>query len=516
MCYKMRKVDATYLLLRNGIYYFHCRIPKHLKNHFSDKVFIRLSLKTACRQTALFKSTLIRKIIMTKSSLTSNEIDDLQDNLNHMYHRGKILSDMYEAIDPLDNIILDDFFVMEFGSNKNYSSIFDKEAFLYYQKHHASKKQSAITSTLAVAQAQNTISNDLRLSDIIDRFITDKQLGDSWSKKSEDDFKAVLRNINDLCGNPLAKDLTHELIAEKFSKNIRVFPANVKKKKEYRGITDIHECIKIAGSKKLTILSHRSQMKYVVQFKSLLIWAEKRGLIDSKAVFALDFFKSVKNKQKKVIRNYKRQELEAIFYNDMFAVGKYANKEQQRHWGAILALYTGARANEIAQIKLSEIKCKNGIWYIDITDETYEKRLKTNNSRRVIPIHDDLISLGFLNYVEKIKSYKQEMLFMKLKTASGDISCRKMSDWFVNSFLKKLKEQNLIEEHKNFHSFRHTAINNEKQRHLNEHVMREIFGHGKSKDTHAGYQEEYSLEVKHNEMNKLNFGLDISKIKRYE
>jgi hypothetical protein len=49
----MKQKNPTYLLIRNGIYYFQLRIPKHIKNDYDDKTFIRCSLKTSCRLTAV-------------------------------------------------------------------------------------------------------------------------------------------------------------------------------------------------------------------------------------------------------------------------------------------------------------------------------------------------------------------------------------------------------------------------------------------------------------------------------
>ena len=67
-------------------------------------------------------------------------------------------------------------------------------------------------------------------------------------------------------------------------------------------------------------------------------------------------------------------------------------------------MYTGARVNELAQLSLTDIIEEGGIPAIIITaagDDT--KRIKSESSRRTILLHNDLLTLGFLVYVNNIR-----------------------------------------------------------------------------------------------------------------
>jgi hypothetical protein len=92
--------DPTYLLVRNGVYYFHFRIPQRLKTVYYNKTFIRKSLKTRCRQQALTKARVLWVSIMTKKS--NEKIDAEIEESKHLYNRGKILSKLYENVDRED------------------------------------------------------------------------------------------------------------------------------------------------------------------------------------------------------------------------------------------------------------------------------------------------------------------------------------------------------------------------------------------------------------------------------
>jgi len=204
-------------------------------------------------------------------------------------------------------------------------------------------------------------------------------------------------------------------------------------------------------------------------------------------------------------------------HHDTYANGEFHYKYVARHWMVLLALYTGARANELAQINLNEIIKKNDFYYINMLDEERNKRLKTKNSRRLVPIHPHLIELGFINYFQfqKERERKQTKLFEDLKPDAVECYHRRATDWYRVYFLKPLKENKIINDERTFHDFRNTAINEEKQDFLDERVMREIFGHKQSKDVHGKYQNAYKIETKYKEICKLDYGLDLTKIKKW-
>lgn len=64
-------------------------------------------------------------------------------------------------------------------------------------------------------------------------------------------------------------------------------------------------------------------------------------------------------------------------------------------------MFTGMRLNEIAQLETADIKQRDGIWVIDVSDvgEGSRKRLKTGAADRQVPLHDRLVATGFLDFV---------------------------------------------------------------------------------------------------------------------
>lgn len=95
--------------------------------------------------------------------------------------------------------------------------------------------------------------------------------------------------------------------------------------------------------------------------------------------------------------------------------GPHLIKDSQ-YWLPIIALYSGMRLNEIAQLYTHDVTSKNGIWYFDVrTEEGLDKRLKTDAATRIVPIHDELVRLGLVEYVEEAKKRQQRRLWPELQ-----------------------------------------------------------------------------------------------------
>lgn len=72
-----------------------------------------------------------------------------------------------------------------------------------------------------------------------------------------------------------------------------------------------------------------------------------------------------------------------------------------RFWLPLVMLFSGARPNEICQLTVEDIlQTEGGIWYMSMTDEREGSSLKTEASRRRVPIHSELVRIGFLLFVK--------------------------------------------------------------------------------------------------------------------
>ena len=126
-------------------------------------------------------------------------------------------------------------------------------------------------------------------------------------------------------------------------------------------------------------------------------------------------------------------------------------------WLPALGLYTGARLNELAQLRVEDVVDVDGVACIRISPYTADgvragdKRLKTSSSKRVVPLHTELLDAGFVDWARS-RGKPQDRIFYELpQDATGSYS-RSATRWFR----KQLEDAGLKIPGLVFHSLRHT------------------------------------------------------------
>lgn len=96
------------------------------------------------------------------------------------------------------------------------------------------------------------------------------------------------------------------------------------------------------------------------------------------------------------------------------------------YWIPLLCAYGGFRRAEAAGLRLADLKHEDGIYFFDV-DFSYERRLKTQASIRQIPLHEDLLKLGFLEFHQSKMTLKATHFFPEAFEKSGLNIGRKIS-----------------------------------------------------------------------------------------
>jgi integrase len=194
------------------------------------------------------------------------------------------------------------------------------------------------------------------------------------------------------------------------------------------------------------------------------------------------------------------------------------------YWLPILSLYTGARVEELAQLDVADIKNHVGIDYFDITilenapdrDEDpieYQKSLKNQNARREVPLHPDLITLGFLTYVNEMRRAGHRRLFPMIRSYRGRNS-KNIGRWLNRLLDKRVSDRPEYTYHSLRHVFAGVLRNEAPIQGILEKVINGLVGHvgGQTSD-------KYGLpHVLRSRQHAVNFfqieGLDLSLFKR--
>ena len=176
----------------------------------------------------------------------------------------------------------------------------------------------------------------------------------------------------------------------------------------------------------------------------------------------------------------------------MFTPANFARLRGTRNrWMALLGLYSGARAKELAYLELLDIGPDEveGVPVLDFNLSGEFKTLKTEASPRKTPIHPDLIALGLMERVEALRADGQTQLFpgLNMKAVNGPSAAPQRAFSLYRKALKIKPRSGLM----GLHSFRDTAIGALKVAKVGQAWREEYVGHDKTerksaKDTPHG------------------------------
>lgn len=287
----------------------------------------------------------------------------------------------------------------------------------------------------------------------------------------------------------------------------------------------IQELIKITGQPK----SPKTITDNFSTIGSFLSWIAKKGYpIDGKLHIVLTKGSDIKldPKLSKSRKPFTDEDLCKLFNSDEY-LKTGAFETSGMYWAPLLALFTGAREAEILQLEKHDIYRDGRFWVIRIDDIDPEstddlKHVKQDGSRRIVPIHKQLIKLGFLDYVKK----QDTRIFPdEPRKARGNF----------DNFSKRFKTYRIRNgvvvtnpmEMKDFHSFRHTIetrladqrYKGPRKSHYDQGIIDGIIGHASTKRSmgESTYTHTQFIEVKHSAIHRLDYpGIEFSDILSWE
>ncbi len=305
----------------------------------------------------------------------------------------------------------------------------------------------------------NTHNLDGKLSVAIESYLREKARGAGVESNKE---QQTIQILVDIFGADFHISKLDGKRAREVKEVLQGLPANRNKAKLTQDLP-IRAQVAIAKENGLELLGTTTINKYIGYCGAFCQWAHNHQLMHDNPFKGM---KLVRKHGAETRLPFERKEIAHIMEALDSDILPKKNRETL-YWGILIAIYTGARLNEIASLLPDDVKQhpESGIWYFDITDEEESKQVKTEAAKRYIPVHSALIELGFLDFVE------QSRAFAKRRPKQGEYPTRLLhgltynqnSKWgrklgrFVNETL--LPKLGLHEKNKKvFHSFRHSFI----------------------------------------------------------
>ena len=203
--------------------------------------------------------------------------------------------------------------------------------------------------------------------------------------------------------------------------------------------------------------------KYLAFVQVVFSYAVNNGLVEVNPCTGVRAASNTTELEDVSVLPFSKEDLSVIFQRSGLyhphgcgAVGRlYASKSKllDYRWLVLLALYTGARIEELAQLDRQDVRQEAGVWFIHIRAEMATgRRVKNRASIRKVPLHSRLLELGFLDFARQGEGTGKLFSLLSDKQDGGKRS-NAFSQWW-RRFLASLDLEN--GDRKHFHSFRHT------------------------------------------------------------
>lgn len=234
-------------------------------------------------------------------------------------------------------------------------------------------------------------------------------------------------------------------------------------------------------------VSKRTAVNYVSNVAQIFTFLVQQGHLTENVVKGV----MVMKKREKAQRRADGHQWEAFDTDQLKRIYSPENlclmTKVHHRWAALLGLYSGARVGEVAQIYLRDVVQESGIWCVRLTVESDGQSVKTESSKRLVPLHPDFLKLGFIEYVQTLRDAGEERLFpdvnLEGKAGKGSVISK--------SFTYHLKRPEVAVKPRRqngrvgFHSLRKTVIQALQGTYVSDERRRAFVGHEQSDDVHT-------------------------------
>lgn len=402
----------AYLIRRGAFYYLNLRLPKHL---FPSCHTLRLSLNVSARQTATFLAT----------SLAQRVHEHLAEH-------------------PLTDVVT--------------------LTRMCKGWRDASPTTMHRSTPSVISSSPNQNAQGPTVESLIKAYLEEGKRGGTWRQVSTIEVERALRDMIDLMGNmPIqAFDVQQaRLLKDRLSRCPQYFALLP----QFKGKALLEVVESGASYKAITAVTVNNRLRKMTAFMN---WCKSNGYITENPLAGLKAMTAGSAKEARL--SFDRIDLTALL--DLEALHTESTNHPWRYWLPLLGRATGARLEELCQLHVDDFIEHQGIQCIRIDDRREGQNLKNSSSRRVLPLHPVLVSLGLLEHAAMVKAQGENRLFPDLQPVRGKLG-HAPSKWF-----SRYKAKRGVTDHKKtFHSFRHLFIDDLRDAGVQDSLIKRMAGH---------------------------------------
>jgi integrase len=307
---------------------------------------------------------------------------------------------------------------------------------------------------------------------------------DRWSAERKprpqtvQEFETAARRFRELHGDIPIQQITKPLVVA-FKDALLQVPRRMSHSLREKTLPEQIELMK--GDLTTPRLKATAVKKQLNCLSAILGWAVDNAMIEHNPASGV----AVRNPEHedRTRYSYDLDDLKAITGFPIFTSGDRptGGKGEASVWLPILALYTGARLTELGQLLVADVRVETGIHFLDIKggmNEGVEQRVKRKASIRRVPLHPEIIRLGFLDYVTARSKAGDTRVFPELKARPRTgVLTASFSEWWG----RYARDNGIKDKRKTFHSFRHSFRDAGRRAGIEEAIQDAIDGRSSGK-----------------------------------
>ena len=335
--------------------------------------------------------------------------------------------------------------------------------------------------TRKVRQSVGRLRPDLRLIELFDEWRSAK----APSLQSADEYRGAVCDFIDLIGDIAVVEISHDDLLDFRDENMKLPAAmpRADRRLPFSERVARHEIDPGADKPAAKRVGPATVKKRVGGVQALLSFAHEQKWIKTNVGRDVPII-GYSKRPAMPRQTFDEEDLVTLFCSPLFvdpASWSWTSKttDCSLYWLFLINATTGARIEEVGQALLADVKIKGGITYIDIDDyandgaEGDDKSIKTPTSRRLVPVHDRLLALGFNDYCDALRAAGHDRLFPDLQSngfGKRTQDASKRANRYIDAVVSR--DARLV-----FHSFRHGFKDLATEAEIQDRVIDQICGH---------------------------------------
>lgn len=195
--------------------------------------------------------------------------------------------------------------------------------------------------------------------------------------------------------------------------------------------------------------------RHMQDFQRMCVFLVKKGHLATN-IMADHIWEKAEYERRKILEEDNERltwssKLDGLFRSPIFQ-DKLDDPGDALFWAPLIAVHMGLRSEEILQLYVSDMQVIDDVHCI-VLRQGPGQSLKSKASRRTVPVHDNLLKLGFMQLVAMREREGEPRLFPWIERSQAK---KTYTETFSKRFTRYRQDHKIYDAQRDFHSFRTT------------------------------------------------------------